>query len=893
MPKLIIDNRAIEVPAGTKVIAAAEALGIMIPRFCYHPGQGSFGACRMCAVKFLEGPVQGLEMSCMTEAKDGMVVSTTDPEAVDFRRYVIEWLMLNHPLDCPVCDEGGHCLLQDETVSGGHGLRRYLGPKRTYRDQYLGPFVQHEMNRCIHCWRCRNFYQGFAGYRDYGAMQIGNRMYFGRFADGPLESPFAGNLIDVCPTGVLTDKPSRFVGRRWDFERAPSLCLHCTLGCNATASARYRQVWRLEGRFSEMVNGYFICDRGRYGFAYESHPERPRRARVAGKEAEWPEAMAAAATRLKQIVATYGPSRVACLGSPRSSLEAQAALKRFCRALAWPEPHYFTVPSQERKVKAAISRLDARLAVSMRELEAADFILVAGADPVHEAPMLALALRQAWRRGGRVAVLDPRPVFLPFKFEHLPLAPGEINAALGLVAARALDGKNLESLDPAARQWWQTIGGPGVSPVQPKLNTYETTNFSPPKNEQIPPRPPFSKGVKSPPLAKGDLGGFADFTAKPGATKESRLQGNFYEPQIQASLVDLGQKLGQSKKPVIICGTDVVRESTPALAGDLARLLRQAGMEAGLFYLLPGANAFGAALLSGNAEKTPPLLEALETGAVKALLAVENDPCWDYPDRARLEEALGNLELLVVLDYLPSPLVQRADFVFPTPTLFERTPSSFINQEGRRQPTTPVHRGGTPLGQISPEGHPPRTFLSHIPGGEPRAAGEILTELAAALSPLAPLPQDDLWDWLRRENPVFARIDAPEERLLPVEISPESFPPAAVLEPAPPPPGRLELLLVDRTFGTEELAAYSSHIRQAEEPPRLLMSPGDAARFGFNSGARVSLRLPGGELEVELEVAPGLAAGVLALPRHRRLNWRLAPDYQIMLAEQDLVKVAE
>jgi NADH-quinone oxidoreductase subunit G len=210
MPKLIIDQREIEVPPGTKVIEAAERLGIMIPRFCYHPALGSFGACRMCAVKFEAGPVKGVEMSCMVEAHDGMVVSTTDPEAVQFRKYIIEWLMLNHPHDCPVCDEGGHCLLQDETVSGGHGLRRYLGKKRTFSDQYLGEFVQHEMNRCIHCWRCRNFYQDFAGYRDLGAMQIGNRMYFGRYQDGALESPFAGNIIDICPTGVYTDKPARY-----------------------------------------------------------------------------------------------------------------------------------------------------------------------------------------------------------------------------------------------------------------------------------------------------------------------------------------------------------------------------------------------------------------------------------------------------------------------------------------------------------------------------------------------------------------------------------------------------------------------------------------------------------------------------------------------------------
>jgi len=261
MPKLIIDGRKIEVAQGVKVIAAAEQAGIMIPRFCYHQALGSVGACRMCAVKFLEGPVHGLQMSCMVEARDGMVVSSTDDEAVDFRRFIIELLMRNHPHDCPVCDEGGHCLLQDETISGGHAIRRYLGKKRTFRDQYLGELVQHEMNRCIQCYRCKRFYQDFCGYRDFGVMGIADRTYFGRYSDGPLENPFSGNLIDICPTGVLTDKPARFKGRRWDFQRTPSLCINCSLGCSIVVSARYRELVRVEARYHEDINGHFICDR--------------------------------------------------------------------------------------------------------------------------------------------------------------------------------------------------------------------------------------------------------------------------------------------------------------------------------------------------------------------------------------------------------------------------------------------------------------------------------------------------------------------------------------------------------------------------------------------------------------------------------------------------------
>ena len=188
-------------------------------------------------------------------------------------------------------------------------------------------------------------------------------------------------------------------------------------------SAKYREMVRLEGRHNDAVNGCFICDRGRYGFAYANHPERPRRARRGGREVPWDEAIETAAAELARISREHGPQAVACVGGTRSSLETQGALKLFCRTQGWRDPQFFWDPALERKVKAAVGRLDQGLAVSMGELSGADFILLVGADPVNEAPMLALALRQAWRQGATVAVLDPRPVFLPFEFEHLAVPP--------------------------------------------------------------------------------------------------------------------------------------------------------------------------------------------------------------------------------------------------------------------------------------------------------------------------------------------------------------------------------------------------------------------------------------------------------------------------------------
>jgi NADH-quinone oxidoreductase subunit G len=832
MPRLTIDRRVIQVPDGTKVIDAAEQLGIMIPRFCYHPALGSVGACRVCAVKFLEGPVKGVEMSCQTDAKDGMVVSTTHPEAMDFRRYVIEWLMLHHPHDCPVCDEGGECLLQDETVAGGHGLRRYLGKKRTYHDQYLGTFIQHEMNRCIQCWRCRNFYQEFAGYRDLGAMQIGNRIYFGRARDGALESPFAGNLVDLCPTGVYTDKPARFKGRRWDLERAPTLCPHCSLGCNTVGSARYREMARLEARLNEAVNGYFICDRGRFGFYFANHPDRPRQAVVHGREVSLAEGIQQAAAELARISQAH-VGAVACLGSARSSLETQGELARLCRAAHWPEPRYFLDRSRERRVRTAISRLDSRMAVSLGELADADFIIAVGADPINEAPMLALALRQAWRRGAAVVVIDPRPVSLPFAFEHIPVVPGDMGFGVGVLVKGAL-AKPLATgmLSPAAARYYETLS--------------------------------------------------SEYPANPA---------------LQDRLVALGLKLGQSRRPVIICGTDIVRETTPDLAADLVCLLREAGQNAGLFYLLPGPNAFGAALMPASSPAPAALLPAIEQGEVKALVLVERDLFWDCPDQERLSRALDRLELLVVLDYVPSPSVKRADIFLPTVPLFEDAPSSFVNQEGRLQQAQPVHAGGAPLSQVSPGSHPPRTFLDYVPGGEPTPAGEILPDIAAALPGIdLEISNEDLWAWLARQNPVFARISALKAeplgvRLLPAE-SPHVCDPdqATAWKSEEAPPGHFQLLLTDQTFGGEELASYSPYIQAVAEPPRLVMHQDDAARLGLAPGDAVRLELSGGPLEMPLGTSPHMAPGVLVLPRSRGLTWQKLTGWPAWVPESSLQK---
>jgi NADH-quinone oxidoreductase subunit G len=834
MPKLIIDDREIEVPEGTKVIEAAARLGIMIPRFCYHPALGSVGACRVCAVKFVEGPFKGVQMSCMIDAKDGMIVSTTDEEAVDFRHYVIEWLMLNHPHDCPVCDEGGHCLLQDMTVSGGHGIRRYLGLKRTYEDQYLGPLVQHEMNRCIHCYRCARFYQEFTGYRDLGVMQIGNRTFFGRYQDGTLESPFAGNLSDICPTGVYTDKPSRFFGRRWDYQRTPSLCIHCSLGCHTVASGRYREVVRQEARYSEAVNGYFICDRGRYGFFYTSNEDRPRQALVDGEEVPYDQAIREAREKLEELIKSKGPDAVACVSSERSSLETQAMLKRVCQTKGWRGPSHFVDGSMAQKVKSASSSLESGLAVSLREVESADFVLVVGADPINEAPMLALAMRQAQRSGGKIAVIDPRPVSFSFEFHHLHVTPDEVNLCASLLVKAAVDVGAATDLEQSGIEFYQAI---------PKLETVS--------------------------------------------------------PSLQDQISKVAQELKESKRPIIVCGTETVRQTTPALAADHALLLQATNKRTGLFYLLPGANSFSASLLAGEDGSFIETLEGIENGTIKGLVLVENNPLLYFHDRQRLEFALEKLELLVVLDYVNSSTKQRAHIFLPTSTLYEAG-GIFINQEGRVQAAVRAYLGGTPVAQVSAGNHPPRIYGGEIPGGEPRPGWQTLAELVyGEQQPGDDTTRSSALKWLSELNPAFANIPAIDE--LPedgIRVSSQEEPPPRFSldwlhepEENQRPDNSLELVLVNWTFSTEELSGSSPPLMKLEKEPAVFIHGDDAGRLGLSDSDKVTIVLDRGSVEVSVSVKENMASGIIVMPRHRLLEWQQIEMLPKFISYEDVKRV--
>ena len=400
MVNIQIDGKYYEVDKKKNLLEACLSIGLDIPHFCYHPALGSVGACRLCAVKKFKNQDDKkgkIIMSCMEPVADGLIISIEDEEAKTFRAAVIENLMTNHPHDCPVCDEGGECHLQDMTVMTGHNYRRYDFKKRTYNDQNLGPFINHEMNRCIQCYRCVRFYRDYAGGKDLNVFSAHNHVYFGRHEDGTLENEFSGNLVEICPTGVFTDKTlKKHFTRKWDLSNAPSICVHCSVGCNTIASERYDLLRRIMSRYSGAVNGYFICDRGRFGYEFVNDEKRIKRTKIRFKKNDQLVEVdnESFLSTLDEIFSKN--KKVVGIGSSRASVESNFALS----TLVGKENFYHGISKKEYCFTKTILDFLQNSGVktpSLKQIEKADAIIILGEDITNTAPMIALALRQAAR----------------------------------------------------------------------------------------------------------------------------------------------------------------------------------------------------------------------------------------------------------------------------------------------------------------------------------------------------------------------------------------------------------------------------------------------------------------------------------------------------------------
>src|SRR5215468_10878812 len=318
MPKLTIDGQVIEVPAGATVLQACELAGKEIPRFCYHQRLSVAGNCRMCLVEQEKAPKP--IASCAMPAADNMVIHTNSEKAKKARKGVMEFLLINHPLDCPICDQGGECDLQDQAMAFGFDRGRFAENKRAVKDKDFGPLVKTSMTRCIHCTRCVRFATEIAGVEELGATGRGESMEIGTYVEKALTSELSANMIDLCPVGALTKKPYAFMARPWELEKTESVDVLDAVGSNIRVDTRGNEVMRILPRLNEAVNEEWISDKTRFACdgLRRQRLDRPY-VRKDGKlqPASWPEALAAVAARVKGV----DGSKIAAIAGDQADAE--------------------------------------------------------------------------------------------------------------------------------------------------------------------------------------------------------------------------------------------------------------------------------------------------------------------------------------------------------------------------------------------------------------------------------------------------------------------------------------------------------------------------------------------------------------------------------------------
>ena len=446
-----IDGLEVSAPENAMLVDAAKNGDAEIPVFCYEPKLGQpVGACRMCLVE-IEG-IPKLQTGCSTPVKDGMVVHTQTERVHAAQRAVVEFLLINHPLDCPVCDKGGECPLQDITYGWGPGTSRFIEPKRHFRKPLeLSPLIAIDRERCILCYRCVRFSQEISEDHQLVLAERGEHSYVGTFDGHPYVGPFSGNIVELCPVGALTSTAYRFRARPWDIEGAGTICTYCPSQCNVELTVRDDRVMRVLARDHEEVDDGWLCDKGR--FAYQSTHTDERiteplvREGVRLMPASWEKALAVAAGALKKA----GPKAAALAGGDTTNEEAFLLGRLFREGLGSGR----LSGSPARALPAELSRAlaDPALQATVSDLEFAHAVLVLDCDPVDDAPILDLRIRKGVRRRGvRLAVASARPGALDPNAESvLRYAPGSGEALLvGLDAALGGDDGNLGGAATAA-----------------------------------------------------------------------------------------------------------------------------------------------------------------------------------------------------------------------------------------------------------------------------------------------------------------------------------------------------------------------------------------------------------------------------------------------------------
>ncbi len=618
---LTIDDIPVAVPPGTVVWAAAKQAGIEIPIYCYHPKMPPLGACRMCFVEIEKMP-KPPQTACTTPVSEGMVVYTKTEKVLKARRGTLEFLLINHPLDCPICDQAGECDLQDFTLRHGPGGTRFDLNKRHYPKPIpVSNEVLLDRERCILCQRCTRFSSEIS--MDNGLVMIsrGFRMEVGTAPGHAFDSIFSGNTVEICPVGALTAASYRFKARPWELKRVPGICTNCSVGCNARLDVRVDKIMRLSSRQNDEIDDGWLCNRGRWGFDFVNSPQRLRTPLIRQKDklepATWEEAYYMVAARLSRIAKTYGPNALGGIGSTHTTNEEAYLFQKLLReALGTPNvDHYHGMFPGPRDTLTGRPWM---MTSSIAEIEQASHIVLIASDPYERQPILNLRIKKAMKAGARIFIVNEAATELDrFAASKITIPKKGVGLAAKVLLAQAL------SSERAA-------------------------------------------------------GRYEDLRAR--AIQEAGVARQSFDKQIVKDLEELAAEIASARGAIILYDEMATRAPNCAnLAADLQALaavtdnIERPG--SGVGPLFEDANSLGARDMGLLPDSLPGYRPAREKGLayddmlksddIHALLVMGANPL-------RHSELPPNVEFLVVQDIALTETAQRADVILPAVTFAEK-----------------------------------------------------------------------------------------------------------------------------------------------------------------------------------------------------------------------------
>jgi NADH-quinone oxidoreductase subunit G len=799
-----IDGREVSAPEESMLVDAAKYGDVEIPVFCYEPKLGPpVGACRMCLVE-IEG-IPKLQTGCSTPVKDGMVVHTQTERVHDAQRAVVEFLLINHPLDCPVCDRGGECPLQDITYGWGPGTSRYIEPKRHFKKPLeLSPLVAIDRERCILCYRCVRFSQEIAEDYQLVLQERGAHSYVGTFDGHPYVAPFSGNIIDLCPVGALTSRSYRFRARPWDIEGAGTVCTMCPAQCNVELTVRDEKVLRVLSREHEEVNDGWLCDKGRFAYQHMHAEDRISTPLMRQGDHLLPVSWETALKAASDALAKAGARSAALAGGETTNEEAFLLARTFREQLGSGD--LSARPGGELGPELARALAAPALQASVPDLEFANTVLLLDCDPIDDAPILDLRLRKGIRRRDvTLAVASARPTALDANattvMRHTPGTAESLLVALD--AALSDDRGNLGGAATAAGSNAPTISE----------------------------------------LAGSLTGGGPDVVI----LYSERLFDGPRGAQAARALLNVASRLNLTHDGA---GLLEIPSSTNG------RGLREAGFA--------GGHGPGYAPVAAAGRDARSIAEGLAGGDLSVLYLLHADPLRTHPDRALWDRALAAAPTVIAHEsVLTETVAKHADIVFPAEAYAEKE-GTLVHPDGRLQRLRPAigrpsALGGQPGSGVRAGWQIITELASRIGLDFEVLAGSMASQqLFSAVPFYAGLTLDEIGGrglrWPARDA---ARAAFAESPWLPVALD---------VPPAPParPEGALRLGTFRPLWASKEVDV--SPILQFARPSQVVeLSPADAGRFGVADGDEVEVGINGTRVHGAAKLRHAVPAGTVFL----------------------------